>query len=70
MAYCGGKAKVQAGRHYYADGRGDVAVGWHGTYDPPTGMDGSPILCDMDLQGEDGDDHPPAGPPAGAACAT
>nr|UDO47684.1 ankyrin repeat [Pandoravirus massiliensis] len=44
VAYGSGVVCVPQGARYYVDARGDVLVGWHGTYDPPSDMDGAPLI--------------------------
>lgn len=44
VAYGGGVVKIESGGRYWADAYGRVLVGWHGTYDPPCGMDGESML--------------------------
>jgi hypothetical protein len=35
----GGVVKIPSGARYFADSFERVLVGWHGSYDPPVGMD-------------------------------
>lgn len=44
VAYAGGVVKIPLGARYFADSFGRVLIGWHGTYDPPCGMDGCSML--------------------------
>lgn len=44
VAYGGGVVTIPAGSRYFVDSFGRVLVGWHGSYDPPSGMDGDPGL--------------------------
>lgn len=44
VAYGGGVVLIPQGARYHADRSGDVVVGWHGTYDPPSDMDGVPLV--------------------------
>jgi len=44
IAYGGGRVVIPAGARYYVDAFERVLVGWHGTYDPPGGMDGESML--------------------------
>lgn len=44
VAYAGGVVKIPAGRRYFADSFERVLIGWHGSYDPPCGMDGEPMV--------------------------
>jgi O-acetyl-ADP-ribose deacetylase (regulator of RNase III) len=44
VSYGGGVVKVNAGDTYWVDSRGWTLVGWHGTYDPPSGMDGQSMI--------------------------
>ena len=44
--YGGGVAIIRPGERYFTDSAGRVLVGWHGTTNPPSGMDGySMIKC-------------------------
>eukprot|EP00455_Lapot_gusevi_P027289 TRINITY_DN2885_c0_g2_i3.p1 TRINITY_DN2885_c0_g2~~TRINITY_DN2885_c0_g2_i3.p1 ORF type:complete len:222 (-),score=31.20 TRINITY_DN2885_c0_g2_i3:16-681(-) len=40
VSYAGRDIKIEPGKTYYIDSLGRVLVGWHGSYDPPCGMDG------------------------------
>ena len=40
---------VRAGQKYYVDGSGRVLVGWHGSVDPPCGMDGESLVDERAL---------------------
>ncbi len=44
VAYAGGIVHIKAGERYFVDSFERTLVGWHGTYDPPRGMDGEPIF--------------------------
>lgn len=44
VAYGGGVVEISAGARYFVDSLERVLVGWHGTYDPPCGMDGEPMI--------------------------
>ena len=44
VGYGGGCVVVPAGARYYVDSFERILVGWHGTYDPPGGMDGESML--------------------------
>lgn len=44
VGYGGGCVVIPAGARYYVDGFERVLVGWHGTYDPPAGMDGESMF--------------------------
>lgn len=46
VAYGGGVTKIAAGSRYFVDSFERTLVGWHGTYDPPCGMDGESMLAD------------------------
>ncbi|WP_416769033.1 ankyrin repeat domain-containing protein [Pseudomonas sp. RHF3.3-3] len=44
VAYAGGVVRIAKGARYFADSFERTLVGWHGTYDPPCGMDGESAL--------------------------
>jgi len=44
VAYGGGIVKIPAGSRYYVDSFERTLVGWHGSYDPPCGMDDGPMV--------------------------
>ncbi|MES1176676.1 MAG: ankyrin repeat domain-containing protein [Myxococcales bacterium] len=44
VAYAGGVVTIPAGARYYVDSFERTLVGWHGTYDPPCGMDGESMV--------------------------
>lgn len=44
VGYAGSTVKIAAGDVYWADSFERVLVGWHGTYSPPRGMDGYPMV--------------------------
>lgn len=44
VAYAGGVVRIPLGARYFTDSFARILVGWHGTYDPPCGMDGESIL--------------------------
>jgi hypothetical protein len=44
VAYAGGVVAIPPKATYYVDSFGRVLIGWHGTYDPPRGMDGEPMI--------------------------
>ncbi|KAJ4455557.1 putative Ankyrin repeat [Paratrimastix pyriformis] len=44
VAYGGGTVDIPRGARYFADKYGRVLVGWHGTWNPPCGMDGEPMV--------------------------
>ena len=44
VAYGGGIVKIPVGSRYFVDLFERTLVGWHGTYDPPCGMDGEPMV--------------------------
>lgn len=44
VSYGGAVIVVPAGARHYVDSFDRVLVGWHGTYDPPSGMDGESMI--------------------------
>ena len=44
VAYAGGVVQIPSEARYYADSFGRPLIGWHGTFDPPCGMDGESML--------------------------
>jgi len=44
VAYGGKTIHIPPGARYYADSFERILVGWHGTFDPPCGMDGDPCI--------------------------
>jgi len=38
--YASNVVKIKTGSTYYTNNDDNVLIGWHGTYDPPSGMDG------------------------------
>jgi hypothetical protein len=44
VGYAGATIQIPPGSRYYVDSFERILVGWHGTFDPPCGMDGSPII--------------------------
>ena len=44
VAYGGGVIKIPEGSRYFVDSFERTLVGWYGTYDPPCGMDGEPMV--------------------------
>lgn len=44
VSYAGGVVKIPQGARYFVDSFGRILIGWHGSYDPPCGMDGEPLL--------------------------
>jgi len=44
VAYGGGRVHIQSGDCYFVDSFERILVGWHGTYDPPLGMDAEPMI--------------------------
>ena len=42
--YAKGVVRIPTGARYFSDSFGRILVGWHGTYDPPRGMDGESTL--------------------------
>lgn len=45
VAYGGGLVRITKDSQYFTDSLGRVLVGWHGTFNPPRGMDGESMLC-------------------------
>ncbi|KAI9025637.1 hypothetical protein DFJ74DRAFT_665029 [Hyaloraphidium curvatum] len=48
VAYAGSVVKVEAGTTRWIDEFGRTLIGWHGSYNPPTGMDGEPMVETQD----------------------
>lgn len=46
VAYGGGRVEIAPGDAYWVDSFERTLVGWHGTFSPPRGMDGSPLVPD------------------------
>jgi hypothetical protein len=44
VAYGRGVVTIPAGARYFADAFERPLIGWHGTYDPPCGMDGGSMV--------------------------
>jgi uncharacterized protein len=44
VSYARGHVVIPAGARYYVDAFERILVGWHGTYDPPSGMDGESMV--------------------------
>ena len=44
VAYGGGLVRITKGSPYFTDSLDRVLVGWHGTFNPPCGMDGESML--------------------------
>jgi len=44
VAYGGGVVEIRAGGRYFVDSFERVLVGWHGSYNPPCGMDTEPMI--------------------------
>lgn len=44
VSYANGVVKIPEGAKYFVDSFDRVLVGWHGTYDPPCGIDGESML--------------------------
>ncbi|MEM1418656.1 MAG: ankyrin repeat domain-containing protein [Myxococcota bacterium] len=44
IGYASGIVRIAKGETHYVDSFGRTLVGWHGTYDPPCGMGGEPII--------------------------
>lgn len=43
VGYAGGCVVIKPGDRFFVDGFDRVIVGWHGSYDPPSGMEGEPM---------------------------
>jgi len=48
VQYGGGVAKIRPADRYFTDKAGRVLVGWHGTTNPPCGMDGYSMIKGVD----------------------
>lgn len=44
VSYGGGVVVIAKGSRYFVDSLDRILVGWHGSYDPPCGMDGEPMV--------------------------
>ena len=44
VAYGGALVTIPRGSTFYFDAHGRVLIGWHGSFDPPCGMDGTPMV--------------------------
>jgi hypothetical protein len=44
VGYAGSVVTIPIKATYYVDSLGRVLIGWHGTYDPPSGMDGESMV--------------------------
>ena len=44
VAYASAVIKIPEGGRYFVDSFERTLIGWHGSYDPPCGMDGEPIV--------------------------
>lgn len=44
VAYAGGVVIIPRGSRYFVDSFERTLIGWHGSYDPPSGMDGESML--------------------------
>lgn len=44
VGYGGGVVRIRKGEPYFTDALGRVLVGWHGTFNPPRGMDGDSMI--------------------------
>jgi uncharacterized protein len=44
VAYAGSIVAIPPRATYYVDSFERILIGWHGTYDPPSGMDGEPMI--------------------------
>lgn len=45
VAYGGGLVRIPKGASYFEDSLSRVLVGWHGTFNPPCGMDGESMIA-------------------------
>ncbi|RYH34490.1 MAG: ankyrin repeat protein [Alcaligenaceae bacterium] len=46
VAYGGGLVRIPKGTPYFTDSLLRILVGWHGTFNPPCGMDGESMLSE------------------------
>lgn len=53
VVYGGGRLHIPAGARHWVDSHGAVLMGWHGSYDPPCGMDGEPMFWPAPAQAAD-----------------
>ena len=44
IAYGGGVVRIPKGAPYFTDSLSRVLIGWHGSFNPPSGMDGESML--------------------------
>lgn len=44
VQYASGRVEIAPGEVYWVDSFERILVGWHGTYSPPCGMDGCPMI--------------------------
>ena len=44
VAYGGGLVRIPKGVPYFVDSLNRVLIGWHGTFNPPCGMDGNSMI--------------------------
>ena len=44
VAYAGGVITIRQGSRHFVDSFDRTLIGWHGTYDPPSGMDDAALL--------------------------
>lgn len=44
VMYAGALISIKKGKTIYRDSANNILVGWHGTYSPPRGMDGEPMV--------------------------
>lgn len=45
VGYGGGLVRINKGKPYYKDSFNRILVGWHGTFNPPSGMDGQSMIA-------------------------